>query len=701
MLSVSTAMWRQQANVTSAHTGLSCPDKFVVSSCFYYYWLVILLSLASNQTSAETVLPEVNVKADRVSSKEQRYPDLQEDNALNPYRVAPSSRLSVQKLTAKDIDDLKPTNVFELLNHAVGVLTLYQGRKVPYSVRIRGDLYFGYIIDGIYVPSEAGARILQNLPVSAIEQVEVVRDSTALTLGPMVDFGRPSGAPNDGFIIVRTRRPVKTEATVLGRVESFDTKSAMGFAGTAGKYGYVSGMANHYETDGKANQYMAKNSNTWQLRAGAEGFGLRAEFSAYHDETNQQIQAGDPYETFLGLQRWQLAPIQTTFWGGTLSSQQTGFWTEQHSSIFNVSGYNVDALQINGTVLPGIAPRLIPNLEDLVNFDFKHTIRYLDTLVRVGGQYMHWDTPTGSGYYEGYPRNEIVKGAFITAEQGFFEKKLIVDAAGRLDGQYIVQGVDHFYADPMRYSLPETHNKLLPASRFATLGAAYQPWQQTKINGRIYYAQQGAVENVAPVPDTILHPEGQKKAELGISYDRWTQFHPALTGFFVHLDNVKYPALTVRDREGIVRTLWDETAVNRYGFELMVNGQVRWEYGSTRYRFGWTYITGDTTNQDYGRTTPPNTFNLLLEHSVGPWEINLSALRVDKFYSNWKAVDGQFHPIGDYFRLDTNFARKFAVGSTVARVALYGRNLLGQRYETQLGFRDPGTVLGVELRLNL
>lgn len=670
----------------------SLPLSRCAAACF---------ALAAAAPAADTVLPEVSVGADRVASKEQRYPDLQEDNPINPYRVAPSSRLAVQKLTAKDIDDLKPTDVFDLLNHAVGVLTLYQGRKIPYSVRIRGDINFGYIIDGVYVPSEAGARILQNLPVSVIEQVEVVRDSTALTLAPMVDFGRPSGAPNDGFIIIRTRRPMAKEATSIARVESFDTKLANVYAGYAADHAYLSGMYQHFETEGRANQYMAKDSDSGLIRIGGDGAGLRADFSAFHDNTSQQIQAGDPYETLLGLQRWQLAPIQTTFWGATLSGQWRGFWDEEHTTTVTASGFDVDANQINGTVLPGVAPRLIDNLEYLLGFDFKHTLRFSDTLLRFGGQHMHWDTPTGASYYEGYPREEYIQGGFLTLEQGFFERKLIVDLAGRLDDQYIVQSVDHYYADPMRYQLPIIRDRDLPASRFATLGAAIEPVPGVHFNTRLYYAKQGAVQSVLPIPDTELHPEGQKKAEAGVSYEHWRAFQPALTAFYVHIDNVKYPALSVRDREGIVYSLWNETDINRLGFELVVNGQFRWSLGQTRYRLGWTHVSGDTTTEDYGRTTPPNFWNLLIEHASGPWLANFSVVRVEQFYSDWKAVDGRLRPIGDFMRIDLNVGRKFALGSAITRLSLYGRNLLGQRYETQLGFRDPGTVLGAELRIDL
>ena len=118
--------------------------------------LLMACAGSSATLASELVLPEVQVSGDRLQKLEEKYPDIQADHVLNPYRVAPSSRLSVQTFTAEDIEAIRPLDIFDLLNHAVGVLTLYQGRKVPYSVRIRGDLYFAYIIDGVYLPSESG-----------------------------------------------------------------------------------------------------------------------------------------------------------------------------------------------------------------------------------------------------------------------------------------------------------------------------------------------------------------------------------------------------------------------------------------------------------------------------------------------------------------------------------------------------------------
>lgn len=647
--------------------------------------------------AADIVLPEVNVKGDRLDQLEGKYPDLQADHALNPYRVAPSSRLAVQTFTAEDIEAIKPLDVFDLLNHAVGVLALYQGRKVPYSVRIRGDLYFAYIIDGVYIPSETGGRILQNLPLSAIEKVEVVRDATALTLAPMVDFGRPSGAPNDGYIVIRTRRPLGPEATGAVRTESFNTQAANLYAGTANEQAYVSGVTSHFQTASKPGENMARHSDASMIRTGYTGPGFRADLSAFSDETRQEIQAADPKESTLGLQRWRLDPIKTTFAALNLSQQ----WNDAHTTTCTVSTYRLTATMVAGTALPGISPNIFPNLETIDNIDLKHTVRFDNTLLRFGGQRMHWDTPTGASYYEGYPRDERITGYFATAEQSLMADKLVLDVAARRDQQVILRGVDHYYAYQMLFQQPSIFNRALPADHYLSTGMAYSPSADWKLTARAYAAKQGAAENVPALDNKVLHPESQRKAEAGLNFVGWDTLRPALTLFFTHISHVKYPAKEVRAQNGLTTSLWDETNVNRRGLELMFKGEADMFSGLTEYTAGWTYLFGDTTNEDYGRTSPRNTLAFTVKHHHGPWDGAVSLSGVSSFQSNWKATDRQFHAIGYYSRLDLNTGLSFKLNGCAPHLSLYGRNVMNQHYETQLGYRDIGAIWGVELRMDI
>lgn len=659
--------------------------------------LFTLLAGTSPTWADEATLPEVQVSGDRLQKLEEKYPDLQADHALNPYRVAPSSRLSVQTFTAEDIEAIKPLDVFDLLNHAVGVLTLYQGRKVPYSVRIRGDLYFAYIIDGVYLPSESGGRILQNLPLSAIEQVDVVRDSTALTLAPMVDFGRPSGAPNDGYIVIRTRRPLGPEGSLSSRYETYDTASNNLYAGLANDQAYLSVLGSNYRTDGRPEEHMAKTSESGMLRLGYTGSALRTEFSIFSDRTNQQIQAADPQRSTLGFQRWQLDPITTSF----IALNSSYRWNDANTTSLVLSRYRLEATMVAGSALPGVQPNIFPNEENIDNIDLKHSIRFDNTFIRIGGQRMHWNTPTGASYYEGYPRNERITGYFATIEQGFFERKLIADLAARQDERFIIEGVDHYYAYQMLFQQPTIHNRKLPSDRFLSLGLAWSPTPEWKINGRAYIAEQGGVESVATVDNKTLHPETQDKYEFGITYAGWEIFRPALTFFYTYIENAKFPAKEARSQTGMTTSLWDETTVTRRGLELLAKGEFPLFGGNTTYTAGWTYLDGDTTTEDYGRTSPPNTFAFTIKHVNGPWHGAISLSSVDSLTSDWKATDQRAHPIGYYSRIDANIGYRFKLGASTTQISLFGRNMLDQRYETQLGFRDVGELWGCELRVEL
>jgi len=71
--------------------------------------------------------------------------DLQPDSFSNPYRVPTSNRSGTEVFTATDIANLKPRDVFDLLDKATGLTITYQGRKNPYFVKERGGGSFTYI----------------------------------------------------------------------------------------------------------------------------------------------------------------------------------------------------------------------------------------------------------------------------------------------------------------------------------------------------------------------------------------------------------------------------------------------------------------------------------------------------------------------------------------------------------------------------
>ncbi|HZF69758.1 Plug domain-containing protein, partial [Sulfuricurvum sp.] len=130
--------------------------------------------------------------------------DLKPDSVTNLYRVESTAQFGTQVLTQKEIDAYAPKDFFDLMDKATGLDLTYQGRKSPFFLNMRGGGSITYIIDGAILPSTAN-RILQKIPMSAIEEIQIIRGSTALALAPSIGIGASNSGSglNTGFIVIR------------------------------------------------------------------------------------------------------------------------------------------------------------------------------------------------------------------------------------------------------------------------------------------------------------------------------------------------------------------------------------------------------------------------------------------------------------------------------------------------------------------
>ena len=102
---------------------------------------------------------------------------------------------------------------------------------------------------------------------------------------------------------------------------------------------------------------------------------------------------------------------------------------------------------------------------------------------------------------------------------------------------------------------------------------------------------------------------------------------------------------------------------------------------------------------DQGRGAPRDVVNGFVRHQREAWDVSLAFSRVGAYPSNFQAIDGRVRPIGDYLRVDASVGYSWRMADARARLAVFGRNLGDSRYQTQLGFPDPGLVVGTELML--
>jgi iron complex outermembrane receptor protein len=514
------------------------------------------------------------------------------DSTSNLARVAPSSRPHAETFTRSEIEDLKPTDVYDLLWHATGVMTTYQGRKLSYNLQIRGDSNYGIIIDNAYVPLATAGRILQTLPVAAIEQVDIIKDPTALTLGPLVNLDSASGALNSGFVVIRTHRPEKTEGQARTRVENFGTFAGYGYAGTAfigdltQPSAFVSAMTSYKRSDGPSGYNAWNNTETALLKAGVSAGVLQSEVMLFQDHARYGFERAKAGESTAALvaQQWSYSPIDTV-----LATSNTVFtWNAMHSTLLTFSFNTVSANNIQGSYT---SSAVSTNYDRTYTFNtnLRHNIRFEDTLVQLGGQYMRNNSLTGQLFYAGYAHAEETTSGYANIEQKFFGDRLLLDVSARLDSHKIDQGIDLYNqgngSGNGRAVYQYFYNRQLPLAKNYAAGGVFKVLPQLLATARYSHTEQGGLSNILSADGSQINPESQNKWEVGLEAPIATYLKAGANYFDTSVANDKTPT-SYRTVNGYQTPLWSQSDTRRAGFELLASGNLLnndW-IGQTSYR---------------------------------------------------------------------------------------------------------------------
>jgi outer membrane cobalamin receptor len=631
--------------------------------------------------------------------------DLAPDSTANAYRVAPSSRQHTQTFTRKDIEDIHPANVYDLLSHATGVTVTHKGRKFPFSLNIRGDSNFGFIIDGAYVPGFIAGRILQSLPVSSIEQADVVRDGTALTLGPLVNFSSASGALNSGFVVIRTRTPTKTEAEARVGVETYGGVKTSVFAGSTferdGWTGYLAGLGSYQTADGPDGYNMWSENRTGFGKAGVGFGGFFTETMIYKDHSRWGFERAKEGESKASLvsQKWSYDPIDTTL----VASNSRMEWNAANTTLLTMSVHEVQQSNILASyVSPAV--KVNDERDSMHTLNLRHSLRFGGTLLQAGAQYVHWRTPTGELFYTGYEREEETLSGYANAEQKLFGDRVTIDGSARVDDHTVITGVDLYDRGqgPGGGNYACYYDKELPLAISYATGASVLLIPQLLATGRYSHTEQGGITGIVPAPGETLDPETQEKYEVGLEGRFSKYITPTLTYFDTSVANDKTPVSYVTDpvTEYSVAQ-WGQSDTHRTGFELALKGALSgagWP-GKTSYSAAWTHMASleSSTDAYYPFAKPRDLVNLKLTEEFGPWFASASLNYVSEYLSNFNSSDNGHHKVGNFTAVDLSFGRTLRIGDNDARLTLFGRNVTDEHYETVYGYPAAGAVYGAEL----
>lgn len=676
------------------------PTKTVAIS----FVAAMVLSPLSAVAATDTALAPINVTVPKVLEHDY----LEPDSPTNPYRVETTAQAGTEIFTEKDIQNLAPKDVFDLLDKAVGLDITYQGRKSPFFVNERGGGSFTYIIDGAILPSTSN-RILQKIPMSAIEQIEIVRGSTSLPIGPSINIGQSNSGSglNTGFIVIRTKQPKKTSMILnVGAEQSVAQPTAnkesiyTGFVfGSSDFNGYVSGMMSGMNRPSKSTWFDGQNAEAKMFNAGINAGRFSAKMMVYTDSGRFEMQRGVTVAGALDTSKWYYDPIDTRIF----STDATMQWDEHHSTIASLfkTKYNQTEYSNETFVSPaaGIAK---PYLEETSGRSLRHNIQYGGTRVMLGLQ-TAYDSGFGANTSTSYNKFDTnLKGYSASVEQKLFDGNVVLDGGYRQDSKHITNSSTSIAANGANNNVD-----LAPAKIYA-LGAKWFITPTYNLTGRYYNGSQGTMGDFDVRAQTgTLDPESQKRLETSLEAKFSKAFTPMLTWFDINIDHYKTAGTTTYLLNGATYYYYTQSDLHRQGIELLLKG--KFDFG-TSYKASWTHMTKNDAISSAGVTTDNNGLNnaqdlytLAISHEWDQYRANLSAKKESGWTQSVSAMGVATNvSLGDYTRVDANIMRDITLGKVASHISIYGRNLTNDQYATRYTtgyYNDRGRTFGAELTM--
>jgi len=675
---------------------------------------VLLAGIVGPQLRAETVSVEpIRVTASQESGEERqaKRPETDPKSIRNPYRVPATASFGTEILTEKEIEAYAPKDLIDLIDKVAGMHVTYSGRRSPYMFEERGGGTLTFILDGAVLPASV-SRILQKIPLTAIEQIEIVRGSTTLNLAPGIPVGSASSGSGlvTGYVIIRTKKPLKTEARLSAYVESPEGHPVGNgqsiYAGTTfgrkGEFvdGYVGLMGSRYDRPGKSSWFDGQDGRSGMATVGYKTGKFSVGFMGYRDEGRFELQRGVRFDGTLAPERWAYDPLKTT----VLSSEMSMNWSENQVTMLSLFSTKYEQYENNGSFLNS-TETYRQFEEETRGISLRHNAQFGGTLVSLGGQLVKSEG-FGANLFNAYNNYESsIRGWSIAAEQKLLDGRITLDAGFRQDNQH----VENASASRKPSNVIEyiNNNIDMPPSRIIAFGGKWNISDMFALSARYYDGRQGNSGELDFVTkaDVKLDPEEQHRFEIALEGNISTYFRPMLTWFDVDIKNQKTPSEETCEIEGETYYYYTQSDSRRRGIELGVRGNIT---PKTTYGVSWTHLvenevtnTSGTTDNN-GSFNPENLVNAYLSHAWADYRFNFSLKQVGAWNTSTSPAGVIPADLGDYTRLDANIARDFGFDTCKLTATLYGRNLTDEHYVSRYVtgyYPDRGCTVGVELCL--
>jgi len=664
----------------------------------------IALTETKTQETASQQLEPIVVKGEQVVQRA----DLAPDSPTNLYRVEASARFGTEVFTETDIKNIHPRDVIDLIDKATGINSTYQGRRSPFGFEERGGGTFTYIIDGAVLPPSSN-RILYKFPVAAIEEMQIVRGSTSLSLGPSIPIGASNSGSglNTGFIIIRTKQPKKMEAVMTASMakatggQPWETNESIYFGsplkGDSQVSGYVGGLAAKMDRPSLDTWFDGRSSENGMGNGGFAVGKLNVNMMAYRDSGTNEMQRGISTTGVLAPDKWYYDPLVTTIYSSDMAMQ----WTSNQTTLFNLFKTMYSQTEHNESFASKTSS-LREYDEDTSGFGLRHNARFGNTLVQVCGQ---MSNSTGFGPNLSTPYNKYdttIEGWSASVEQKFLDDNLIFDGGYRQDTKHI----DNSSISAAKNSANNDVDS--PPADIYALGGRWKFLENYALNGRYFKGDQGTSGDfdMRAQGGKELHAEKQDRIEIGVEAEFTPYFKPMLTWFSIDGKNVKTATDVTYISNGATYYYYTEADESRDGLELVIKGDIG---KNTNYKLSWTHLLeSDSTSNGFttgniGVSKPENLYAIILGHQLEPYRFNFSLKSVDEWMDSSSPLGVvRTAGIAGYTRYDANVQRDFKLNNTLLTATLFGYNLSDENYSTRYVtgyYPDRGRTIGVEISL--
>ena len=627
-------------------------------------------------------------------------------DSLNPVVVSKSQGLksdqvysqprsfenTTQTFTQEDFETLPVKNALEMADYATGTYIQEQGRKYPISAKVRAGSRLGIIIDGAYVPNYMASKMLLQIPVSAIESMKVIRDSSALNLGPLVPVtGGNTNSRIEGFLVVNTLgvfHPTKTQ--LHGRLGSY---GELGLDGTTAlKLSEEVGARvayGHQRQDGRSGFNMGKN----QQAAFAKFQGVHQKWdwqvNLFRSEGRREIRRNQDSDNRQHDSKWAFDPMVNHM----VSGQAGYYWDQTHTTATRFSYVESATDMEKEDYFDPTYFEVEKVREEFFSYDLNHAVSVGKNELRAGYQFMAYDNPTGRLYYAGTPRKEHTTSFYLQNE--YAADDWSVDFGVRNDSRTIEQGYEPVGAG-RRADKRLVEDVTLKDLLSGALGASWQPTELDLLTFRWLYSEQQPF-GVYTANTDDLGKEKRHRYELGWSRDWLPLLTTTLTGFREDLDDAAYVADQVDDPNSADPddeiNLYDNASWTNQGVEVAVSGQKN----DFRYQLSYTR-TDPGVNPGGSVNLPEDLVKARFFYTPGVWETNLGVRYMSQIMSKNYGFDQPIEA-GDYVVVDAQVGRTFNWQGHKNHLALWGKNLTDQHYDTVAGYIDEGLTVGLDYRV--